>query len=76
MRAYADLSDLPEADRLRAIVDCVNAGNVVAVAVDDEAEKIARYIRRLKFRGVRYMETCPGLVPETVIIKFGPKLDA
>lgn len=74
MKGYADLADLPEDDRIKIIGEAAQAGNVIGVALDDEADKIARYIRKItdRFPDVRHISTDPGLVPDTVTLRFGP----
>lgn len=74
MKGYADLGDLPEDERIRIIGEHAAAGNLVAVPIDDEAEKIARYIRKVtaRFPTVRHIDTIAGIVANTKTIRFGP----
>ena len=73
MKAYADLADLPEDDRIRIIAETAAAGNVVAFVVDDDA-KADRYIEKLKkFTGVRVIDRGNGPVKETVFVRVGPR---
>lgn len=71
---YADLGSLPEDERIRIIGEHAAAGNLVAVPIDDEPEKIARYIRKVttRFPGVRHIDTVAGIVPRTKTLRFGP----
>lgn len=73
LKGFADLADLPEDERIRIVAEMVKCGNTVAVAIDDEPEKIARYIRKLQAAGVRVLDTVDGLVPHTKTIRVGPK---
>lgn len=73
MKAFADLADLPEDERIRLIVETVKRGNTVAVAIDDEPEKIARYVRKLQAAGVRVIDTVGGIVPSTKTIRVAPQ---
>lgn len=54
MKAYADLADLPEDERIRIIGEYAMAGNQVGVPVDEEGpdgyEKADRYIKKLQTR--------------------------
>lgn len=73
MTAFADLADLPEDERLALIAATANHGHIVGVAIDDESEKIERYIRKLKALGVRIIDQRPGPVPNCVMVRVGPK---
>lgn len=75
MRGFADLADLPEDDRIRIMGEYVMAGNRVAVALEDDADKIACYIEKMtsRFPGLRHTDTVPGLVADTVLVSFQPE---
>ena len=73
MKAYADLGDLPEDERIRLAAETALRGNVVGVVTDDEPGKPERYIRKLEARGVRVIDRGPGPVKNTVLIRVGPK---
>lgn len=73
MKGYADLADLPEDERIAIIAKTAKAGNVVLVAIDDEDEKVDRYIRKLTALGVRIIDRGPGLVKNSVSVRVGPK---
>lgn len=74
MKGYADLGDLPEDERIRIIGEHAAAGNLVAVPIEDEPAKIARYIRKVttRFPTVRHVDTVAGIVPKTKTIRFAP----
>jgi hypothetical protein len=71
MKAFADLADLPEDERIAIIVRTASAGNVVGVVVDDD-QAADRYIRKLNAR-VRVIDRQAGPVKGTVLIRVGPK---
>jgi hypothetical protein len=72
LKAFADLADLPEDDRIQIIAESVEAGQVVGFFVDDDA-KADRYIRKLGTR-VRVIERKANvLVKGTVFVKVGPR---
>lgn len=73
MKGYADLADLPEDERIQIAADTAKAGHIVAVCVDDEDEKVARYIRKLIALGVRVIDHTKGPVKNVVTIRIGPK---
>jgi hypothetical protein len=73
VKAYADLGDLPEDERIRLAAETALRGNVVGVVTDDEPGKPERYIRKLEARGVRVIDRGPGPVKNTVLIRVGPK---
>jgi hypothetical protein len=73
MKAFADLADLPEDERIRLAAETAARGNVVGVVTDDEPGKPERYIRKLEARGVRVLDRGPGPVKHTVLIRVGPK---
>lgn len=73
MKAYADLYELPEDERIRVIAETVAAGQVVGFVVDDDGKKADRYIAKLARYPVRIIDQQPGPVPKTVIVRVGPK---
>ncbi len=71
MKAFADLADLPEDERI-AIIAATAATQIVGFFVDDDV-KADRYLRKLGDR-VRVIERKSDLlVKGTVFIKVGPK---
>ena len=76
-KGYADLADLPEDERIQIIGFHTMKGNIVAIAIDDDDEKVARYIEKIttRFPKLRHIDTLPGLVPDTVMVRIGPKAD-
>ncbi len=75
MKGFSDLADLPEDERIQIIGAAVMAGNIIGIAIDDDDEKVARYLAKLakRFPKVRHISTDPGLVPGTVTIRVGPE---
>ena len=73
MKAYADLADLPEDERIRIIAATAAEGQIVGVVVDAEAGKAERYITKLKKYPVRIIDQMPGPVKNTVLVRVGPK---
>ena len=73
MKAFADLADLPEDERIRIAAETAAHGHVVGVAVDDEPEKVARYVQKLLAHGVRVLDQTPGPAKGCVLIRIGPK---
>lgn len=71
MRAFADLADLPEDERITIIREVAASGNIVAVIVDDDA-KADRYVRKLGAT-VRIIDRSPGPVKNTILVRIGPK---
>jgi len=71
-KAFADLADLPEDERIALIAATAKAGKVVGVCVDDEKEKVKRYIRKLVALGVRVIDQSRGPVKGVVTIRVGP----
>jgi hypothetical protein len=70
MKAFADLADLPEDERIRIIAETAQT-QVVGFFVDDDA-KADRYIQKLGGR-VRVIERKANvLVKGTVFIRVGP----
>lgn len=72
MKAYADLADLPEDERIKIIADTAASGSIVGFFVDDE-QKADRYIKKLAKYPVRIIDRKPGLVANTIMIRVGPK---
>lgn len=71
MKAFADLADLPEDERIRIIYETAQT-QIVGFFVDDDT-KADRYIQALGDR-VRVIERKSDvLVKGTVFIKVGPK---
>jgi hypothetical protein len=48
---FQDLHNVSEDDCISAIAECAHRGEKVAVLVDDEPEKVARYKAKLASRG-------------------------
>ena len=73
MKAYADLADLPEDDRIDIIGRSAET-TVVGFFVDDD-KKADRYIAKLLKRfAVRLIERKANvLVKDTVFVRVGPK---
>lgn len=74
MKGYSDLADLPENERIRIIGEAARAGNIIGIALEDDAKKIKRYIKKLtkRFPDVRHVSTDSGLVAGTVLVRVGP----
>lgn len=71
MKAFADIADLPEDDRIAIIAETAQT-QIVGFFVDDNA-KADRYIQKLGNR-VRLIERKSDLlVKGTVFVKVGPK---
>jgi hypothetical protein len=74
MKAFADLADLPEDERITAIAAAAVAGNVVGFVVEDDA-KADRYTRKLGAYPVRIVDrkhfTLKG--HDMVMVRVGPK---
>lgn len=75
MKAYADLADLPEDERIRIAAEtAATQGAIVGLITDDEPGKPERYIEKLgKFPRIRIIDRGPGPVKNTVLIRIGPK---
>ncbi len=73
MKAFYDLADLPEDERIRLAAETALCGHVVGVVTDDEPGKPERYIRKLEAHGVRVIDRGPGPVKHTILIRVGPK---
>lgn len=76
MKAYADLADLPEDDRIAIIGEAAASGQIVGFFVDDD-EKADRYILKLLQRfKVRIIDRKPNvLVKNTVLVRVGPLMN-
>ena len=72
MKAFADLADLSEDDRIAIIAKTAAAGVIVGFVVDDEP-KADRYIAKLSAYPVRVIDRGPGPVFGTVLVRVGPK---
>lgn len=75
MKGYSDLADLPEDERIQIIGESAMAGNIIGIAIDDDDRKVRRYLKKLlkRFPGIRHIDTKPGIVPGTVIVRVGPE---
>ncbi len=72
MKAFADLADLPEDERIRLIGEAA-CHSIVGFFVDDD-EKADRYIEKLAAFPVRVIERKRDLlVKNTVLVKVGPR---
>lgn len=72
MKAYADLGDLPEDDRITIIGQTAEAGNITGFVVETNA-KADRYIKKLKARySVNILDRGPGPVKGTILVRVGP----
>lgn len=71
MKAFADLADLPEDDRIKLIADTAkrNPGSVIGVAVDDEPEKVERYQAKLRRQGLSVIDISAGPVAGAKLIR-------
>jgi hypothetical protein len=72
VKAFADLGDLPEADRVKLVVEACRAGNICGVVVETQA-KADRYAELFKAYGVRIIDTKPGPIKDSVMLRVGPK---
>lgn len=72
MKAYADLADLPEDERIAVIARVAAAGQIVGFVVDDDP-KADRYIKKLSALPVRIIDRGQGPVKGTVLVRVGPK---
>lgn len=76
IKGYADLGDLPENKRIQVVAQFVaERGQTVALALENDAKKIERYIRKLHDArpGLLEIEKLPGLIADTVTLKIKPK---
>jgi hypothetical protein len=74
MKAFADLADLPEDDRIALIGAAAETGQIVGFFVDDDA-KADRYIRKLlAAHRVRLIDRAIDVVVKgTVFVRVGPQ---
>jgi hypothetical protein len=73
MKAYADLANLPEDDRISIAAAAAAEGHIVGLIVDDDAAA-DRYVTKLGAHPVRIVDRKPFTpVPPTVMIRIGPK---
>ncbi|MGN6206034.1 hypothetical protein [Humibacter sp.] len=73
---YADLGDLSEDERITIIGrTVVERGKTVAVCVDDQPAKVARYIRKIRdrFPTIVVLSQSKGPARGIVTIKLGPQ---
>lgn len=68
MKRYADIADMPEDDRIRAIGQTAEHGHSVAFIVEDDA-KADRYIEKLKQFNVHVTARGAGPVAGTVMVR-------
>lgn len=73
MKAYADLGDLPEDERIALIAATAARGNVVGVVVEDDPLKVDRYVKKLMAYPVRIIDRKVGPVKNTILVRVGPK---
>ncbi len=75
MKAFSDLADLPEDERIRIAAEtAVSTGAIVGIVTDDEPGKPERYIKKLEgYPLIRVIDRGPGPVKNTVLIRIGPK---
>jgi hypothetical protein len=72
VKAFTDLTDLPEDERIDIIGRNARDGAVVGFVVEDDA-KADRYVKKLLARHrVRLVSRGPGPVPNTILVTIGP----
>lgn len=75
-KGFADLASLPEDQRI-GVIACyvVDHGNTVAVALEDEPKKVARYVRKILASrpGLLEIEKRGGIVAGTITLCVKPK---
>jgi hypothetical protein len=71
VKAFADLADLPEDERIAIIGATAAAGQIVGFVVEDD-EKADRYLTKLRPYRVRLVWRGPGPVAKTVLVRIGP----
>lgn len=83
MKAFADLADLPEDQRIEAIGRLTMEGPASSTDkpimngfIVETPSKAARYIAKLKeqFPGIRIIDQNPGPLAGTVLVRIGPPL--
>lgn len=73
MKAFADIADLPEDERIKVIGQVAESGQIVGFVVEDDV-KAARYeAKLLKANRVRIIDRRQGPIPNTVLVRVGPK---
>jgi hypothetical protein len=72
VKGFADLGDLPEEARIQVVVKACRAGNICGVIVDTQ-EKADRYAVMFRAFGVRVIDTKPGPLQGSVLLRVGPK---
>lgn len=71
-KAFADLADLPEDDRISIIGRCAEGGSITAFVVEDDT-KADRYVTKLlASHKVRVVSRVSGPVQGTVMVSIGP----
>lgn len=70
---YADLADLPEDQRIQVIGEAAEQGLLVGFVVETKW-KADRYIRKLARYNIRILDTSPGPIPKSVLVRVGPIL--
>lgn len=72
-KAYADLADLSEADRIKVIARVAESGQIVAFIVEDQV-KADRYKAQLaKYPNIQVIDQGPGPIPNSLTVRVGPK---
>lgn len=76
MTVYADLASIPEDDRIRAIGELAEQGQMIAFFVDDEIAA-DRYVSKLLERyRVRVVSRVSGPVKPTIAVTVSRKFDS
>lgn len=71
IRAFSDLADLPEDERID-IIAAAALDNIVGFIVDDET-KADRYIEMLKkYPNITIFDKKPGPIKGTILVRVGP----
>jgi hypothetical protein len=73
VKPYLDLYRLSEDERIELIRRACTPGKKVGVTLDNEPEKVARYVRKLAEYGVVELKCADGPVPNVITIVFGVK---
>lgn len=71
-KAFADLGDLPEDERIWLIAGTAAQGHVIAFIVEDDA-KADRYVAKLAAYPVRIIDRSSGPVKGTIAVRVGPQ---
>jgi len=69
----ADLTGLPEDERIRIAALYVARGQIVNLTIEDEPSKVARYQRKFLQRGCAILGTTKGPEVGAVTIRVGPR---